>query len=1459
METVQALGDTFHPQKGHNEEGVLLKLLQTILAILTCLTAGPHLAGALATCFALYGSKNANVQITATFTINKVTTLLFDRLALSEEIAGQETAMVGSVEEASDVMKCAYFYTRDLCLLAEGAPTHWLRNVAVQRTFVLDLLYSILTAHPEVFSRAPLFTQLIHEKLTQGLTRSVATLEIPVLIRMQKIVGALLQRLGTLGFSEQTELCFNMQRVEVENRDVPIPRKIIVLSVWKDWCKDANSLLGYFKHFDQQEGRTNVFQQIVQATCACLRLNYVDPVPTLSTERLRQLHVDHLQEDLILSCRPADVVLLCLDVLCNTVAQISVMHPSSSKRKVEVEAEHLKPVRRNSRTDTQTSTLVQKMCDSIGTTLLKTIQLLLVKATEDDVLAKVLQCYMQIACSCGKVGLEKHRDAFIESLCQQAFSGTQLLSWKDVQILKVIFNITNVLGGNLGASWRVVLPKLQQLDVCLNNPQTLAQEECPTPREASTSPLVRSPTTGSPGDELSLSASSSNLRTERKLLGSLLDNLFEHGSHIEEKSLIPVLHALIDQSTEDFRIESMDSRKRMFAFTRLVALAITNVGQLSQFINILQLYFLAVGTNTAYPPARKITVESVEKLIRNFLQIQRDIPTQPSEEEIPALIEYSANQKRLFGIFEALFEQCTCSEVRAATLGSLHNLVQLAGQQFTTEAWYITLAVLQKATQAKTEVPVGAALIKFICNDFLAQLDEDRILELITVVGAYMQCAVDEKVNVNLSAIELLWAISDHCSHRPIVSAQHWNSLFVQLRDTAFDQRAEVRHSALKTLFQTILTHGGAMPAECWPICVWDVLVKILDRVQEQACRLELAERSNDSQVSSPLRVHHSRNSSGKQWQETWRTALAGAVRVIRAFYGFLYKSLGESFVEAVLKVITHLNLSAQHTVEEISLEGVRGIQSLLTEIPPLECPVAVWETAWDTWKGLAQACLVESHIKPKVVLVAVETISEIYAKNAAAGVEAVQRNFSITRVAELMHFLHDILRSPVAVDTFIHPSKLQLGVLQCIENLAPFAADELWLAVVRQLCSYLPDEQMMQTCLSVDDTSAEALLVSSSLHVDFCCKVLVTVEKVFEAAGTVSPTLHLQMLLVVLRMFRSALLTRFVGAGNFSLWKAAVPAFRKTVKAFFPTLSVTPTMPELDSFWAELHSSLSQFLLQTKVDDAATPRNASAEPSSGESEELQLIEMIRDDVLPQCDAETVPDTVVKGFLGIIERCAKNRRKRRLAKASVNTLFYLCQRVVKDDLTPNYRVGVLTLPVLVRRCQDALLGHILEDRDGKDIPQYRVEETVHVLEELSALQVEPQLLDNVELPPLTFLHNGSVQTLGAGTPPSVPAQNPHVTAPSPTVAKRGPTNLTPVASTATDDSADLRISCPAAYRKRGILVRLLPLLVEFVSLRRCEGNDPIPKMISEILRIAITEIGLPALAIPIAHRSEPAL
>ncbi|CEM10951.1 unnamed protein product [Vitrella brassicaformis CCMP3155] len=204
-------------------------------------------------------------------------------------------------------------------------------------------------------------------------------------------------------------------------------------------------------------------------------------------------------------------------------------------------------------------------------------------------------------------------------------------------------------------------------------------------------------------------------------------------------------------------------------------------------------------------------------------------------------------------------------------------------------------------------------LIELILQDFTEHIPPNiSLVGLVSSVGAFAstKCL---GINTSFRAVGFLWNITDTLTLRQKQTAGQrqrqqrreddtsdtssealWSEILLWLHCLSYDSRPEVRNCALRTLTSILLTHGKLLPAAYWKSCVVEVLVRTLHQVH-QRYHLALygtaapttpstAHHHAVGGASTPLVIHHSRDSVVKQWDETLVLTLQGVYRVLNGY-----------------------------------------------------------------------------------------------------------------------------------------------------------------------------------------------------------------------------------------------------------------------------------------------------------------------------------------------------------------------------------------------------------------------------------------------------------------------------------------------------------------------------------------------------------------------------------------------
>ncbi|CAI5473000.1 unnamed protein product [Closterium sp. Yama58-4] len=274
----------------------------------------------------------------------------------------------------------------------------------------------------------------------------------------------------------------------------------------------------------------------------------------------------------------------------------------------------------------------------------------------------------------------------------------------------------------------------------------------------------------------------------------------------------------------------------------------------------------------------------------------------------------------------------------------------------------------------------------------------------------------------------------------------------------AKDGRPEVRNAAMRTLFQTVVSHGAKLPPASWRHCLWDLIFPLIDSVRSLAATASRDEApgteiGRQGGRSVMMLVHHSRNTAQKQWDETLVMALNGLARLIRAFFPLLHTM--DNFREVWGALLQFVEEGVLAGSREVSAAAASTLQTImLTHATKGSIPRHYWDSSMDAYELLlrdstAPASVVAVRTRQKLL----EDLAEVYS------------------TAGLAFEDHDYLRLLACVDVMarcpVLPSEppplagtlpqVQRTVLEVLPRLQPSAHAHLWPALLQQLLAYLP------------------------------------------------------------------------------------------------------------------------------------------------------------------------------------------------------------------------------------------------------------------------------------------------------------------------------------------------------------------------------------------------------------------
>ncbi|XP_039120965.1 protein MON2 homolog [Dioscorea cayenensis subsp. rotundata] len=290
------------------DETVQHKTLQTILIIFQSKLhpeSEDNMAQALGICLRLLESSRSsdNVRNTAAATFRQAVALIFDNVVSAESLPAIKISPSSQISRTSFVTddvsrsithsmslesefvsgraavqgtltktgKLGLRLLEDLTALAAGGSATWLRVMAVQRTFALDILEFILSNYTPIFCSLVSYEQVLRHQVCSLLMTSLRTnVEVegeagePTFRRLVLRSVAHIIRLYSLFLVTECEVFLNTL-IKVTCLDLPLWHRILVLEVLRGFCVEARTLRLLFQNFDMDPNNTNVVENMVKA------------------------------------------------------------------------------------------------------------------------------------------------------------------------------------------------------------------------------------------------------------------------------------------------------------------------------------------------------------------------------------------------------------------------------------------------------------------------------------------------------------------------------------------------------------------------------------------------------------------------------------------------------------------------------------------------------------------------------------------------------------------------------------------------------------------------------------------------------------------------------------------------------------------------------------------------------------------------------------------------------------------------------------------------------------------------------------------------------------------------------------------------------------------------------------------------------------------------------------------
>lgn len=404
----------------------------------------------------------------------------------------------------------------DLTALAAGGSASWLRISSVQRSFALDILEFVLSNYVAIFRTLVPYEQVLRHQICSLLMTSLRTnaelegeVGEPFFRRLVLRSVAHIIRLYSSSLVTESEVFLSML-VRVTTLDLPLWHRILVLEILRGFCVEVQTMRVLFLNFDVNPRNTNVVENMVKALARVVSSLQVQDTSEESLAAVAGMFSSKakgvewsLDNDAsnaaVLVASEAHAITLAIEGLLGVVFTIATLTDEA------VDVGELESPRCESDSPAKltgkTASLCYAMVDSLWLTILDTLSLVLARSQGEAIVLEILKGYQAFTQACGVLRAVEPLNSFLASLCKftinipnelEKKSSVQspsskrtegvvdqresiILTPKNVQALRTLFNVAHRLHNVLGPSWVLVLETLAALDRAIHSPHATTQ------------------------------------------------------------------------------------------------------------------------------------------------------------------------------------------------------------------------------------------------------------------------------------------------------------------------------------------------------------------------------------------------------------------------------------------------------------------------------------------------------------------------------------------------------------------------------------------------------------------------------------------------------------------------------------------------------------------------------------------------------------------------------------------------------------------------------------------------------------------------------------------------------------------------------------------------------------------------------------------------------------------------
>lgn len=1231
-------------------------------------------------------------------------------------------------------------------------------------------------------------------------------------------------RLYSSSLTTESEVFLSML-VRVIALDLPLWHRILVLEILRGFCVEARTLRILFQNFDLHPNNSNIVEGMVKALARVVStVQYLETgeeslaaVAGMFNSKAKGIEWSldtEASNATVLVASEAHAITLAIEGLLGVVFAVATLTDEA------VDDGEIVSPRCDSDPPASSTGITARLCvsmvDSMWLTILDALSLILMKSQGEAIILEILKGYQAFTQACGVLRAVEPLNSFLASLCKftiyipseaekrslihsPSSKRTEqlvdlregiVLTPKNVQALRTLFNIAHRLQNVLGPSWVLVLETLSALDRAIHSPHATTQEvSAAVPK---------------------LTKDSSGHYSDFSILSSLNSQLFESSALMHITAVQSLLSALRQLSCQcmDATLSSngQASNQKMgsinFSVDRILSVLTNNLHRVEPLWDDVVGHFLELA-DSPNSQLQSIALDALDKSICAVLgsdNFQGNTSTK-SVDASNNLIDQSKLRLLECSVISPLKDLYSSSQsldLRAGSLKILLHVLERHGEKLH-YSWPNILEMLRSIAHAseKDLIALGFQSLRVIMNDGLPTIPAYCLHECIDVAGAYS--AQKTELNISLTAIGLLWTATDFIvkglahwtqedfvtdpknyedkveptldSHEEVNDANQYSitverdkllfSVFSLLHQLGADERPEVRNSAIRMLFQTLGSHGQKLSRSMWEDCLWSYVFPTLDYASHLAATSskdewhgkELGTRKGKA---VHMLIHHSRNTAQKQWDETLALVLGGVARILRSFFPFL-RSL-KNFESGWESLLVFVKNSILNGSKEVSLAAINCLQStVVSHSTKGNVPITYIMSILDIYEAVLQESSNSTdHVTGKVKQEILHGLGELYS--------LAQGMFDNDMYRQLILVVDSAIKEAKINShnfeaDYGHVPPVQRTLLEILPLIRPAAhLSSMWNLLLMNLLHYLPaanplldDNGYLDRVSNTNNIpvqrKVDGLILNNtySLFSEKLVPVLVDLflQAPLEEKYNIFPD--------VIQSLGRCMTTRRDDPDG-TLWRSAVDGFHgiliDDVRNVNPALGtdLTITKSSRTHVWKEVADVYELFLVGHCGRALPSNRLSAAAHQTDESIEMNILDILGDKIL-MADADLPPD-ILQRLISTLDRCASRTCSlpletvelmpahcSRFSLRCLQKIFSLSSYETGDWNLARSEVSKISIFTLVSRCDYTLRKYLTDENDLGEcsLPTARVEEVIFVLQELARLRIHQETASSLPL------------------------------------------------------------------------------------------------------------------------------